>query len=80
MMHLISILCATLSLSQTHNNTLSLSHTHNTLSLTHTHTHQEADLEFFTDEALKEAGIAKAIARAKMLRQIRDHFNLNPKP
>ncbi len=55
-------------------------HTHNTLTHTHTHTHQEADLEFFTDEALKEAGIAKAIARAKMLRQIRDHFNLNPKP
>ena len=48
-------------------------HTH-----THTHTHQEADLGFFTDEALKEAGITKAIARAKMLRQIRDHFNLNP--
>jgi len=37
LMHLISILCATLSLSHTHNNTHSLSHTHNTLSLTHTH-------------------------------------------
>ena len=55
-------------------------HTHTTHSLSLTHTHQEADLEFFTDEALKEAGISKASSRAKMLRQIRDHFNLNPKP
>ena len=36
---------------------------------------QEADFEFFTDEALKEAGIGKAISRAKMMRHIRDHFN-----
>ena len=35
---------------------------------------QETDLEFFNDEALKEAGIAKAISRAKMLGRIRDHF------
>ena len=35
---------------------------------------QEADFEFFTDEALKEAGIEKAISRAKMMRHIRDHF------
>ena len=34
----------------------------------------EADLEFFDDEALKEAGVGSAISRAKMLRQIRDHF------
>jgi WD40 repeat protein len=34
----------------------------------------QADLEFFDDEALKEAGIGSAISRAKMLRQIRDHF------
>ena len=35
---------------------------------------QEADLEFFNEEALKEAGVAKAISRAKVLRRIRDHF------
>jgi small ubiquitin-related modifier len=34
----------------------------------------EVDLEFFNDEALKEAGIGSAISRAKILRQIRDHF------
>ena len=35
---------------------------------------QEADLEFFTDDALREGGIEKAITRAKLLRHIRDHF------
>ena len=35
---------------------------------------QEADLEFFNEEALKEAGVAKAISRAKVLRRIKDHF------
>ena len=35
---------------------------------------QEADLEFFHEEALKEAGVAKAISRAKVLRRIKDHF------
>ena len=34
----------------------------------------DGDLEFFTDEALKEAGIERAISRARMLRRIRDHF------
>ena len=36
---------------------------------------QEADLEFFTEDALREAGIAKAISRAKMLRIVRDRFS-----
>jgi len=35
---------------------------------------QEADLEFFTDDALREGGIEKAMRRAKLLRHIRDHF------
>jgi hypothetical protein len=35
---------------------------------------EEADLEFFTEEALKEAGVDKAITRAKVLRCIREHF------
>ena len=34
----------------------------------------DLDLEFFSDEALKKAGIENAITRAKMLRRIRDHF------
>jgi len=34
----------------------------------------EGDLEFFSDEALKEAGVERAISRARMLRRIRDHF------
>ena len=35
---------------------------------------EESDFQFFNEEALKEAGIEKAISRAKMLRQIRSHF------
>ena len=35
---------------------------------------EEADLKFFGEEALKEAGIATAITRAKMLRRIEEHF------
>ena len=35
---------------------------------------EAADLEFFTDEALKEAGIQSAMRRATLLRHIRDHF------
>jgi hypothetical protein len=35
---------------------------------------EEADLEFFTEQALKEAGVDKAITRAKVLRCIREHF------
>ena len=34
----------------------------------------DLDLEFFSDEALKKAGIHNAITRSKMLRRIRDHF------
>jgi hypothetical protein len=41
----------------------------------------EGDLEFFSDDALREAGVASAITRARMLRRIRDHFKpLAPKP
>ena len=35
---------------------------------------KEADLKFFGEEALKEAGIANAITRAKMLRRIEERF------
>ena len=35
---------------------------------------KEADLKFFGEEALKEAGIANAITRAKMLRRIQERF------
>ena len=61
---------------------LSLSHTH-----THTHTQvavlteamqrgifDEGDLQFFSDESLKEAGVERAITRSRMLRRIHDHF------
>ena len=63
---------------------LSLTHTH-----THTHTHtqvavlteamqrgifDEGDLQFFSDESLKEAGVERAITRSRMLRRIHDHF------
>ena len=35
---------------------------------------KEEDLKFFGEEALKEAGIANAITRAKMLRRIQERF------
>jgi hypothetical protein len=41
---------------------------------------QEADLEFFSDDALREAGIVKAISRAKMLRIVRDRFSRVDEP
>lgn len=34
----------------------------------------EGDLEFFRNEALKEAGVERTIARARMVRRIRDRF------
>ena len=36
----------------------------------------EEDFRFLSDNALKEAGIKSAITRARMLRRIREHFNL----
>ena len=80
------ILSLSLSLSLSHTHTLSLSLS---LSLSHTHTHtqvavlteamqrgifDEGDLQFFSDESLKEAGVERAITRSRMLRRIHDHF------
>jgi hypothetical protein len=35
---------------------------------------EQEEMQFFSDEALKEAGVKSAITRARMLRRIREHF------